>query len=151
MTRGEQGLLISLNTRWLSHYVRLRQLLGIAPVRYKFGPTAHDPLAQFAGRFTFWFDSQRRLWQTLGGAETGADTFVRRDDAKIARGGNSAADDEDLCRSGIESNKPLTLRLHPILYAAPLPAGRYRLRLWMVDPTSTAAGQRLYSDGARQV
>jgi hypothetical protein len=41
ITRGEQGLVVSLNTRWLSHYVRLRQLLGVEPVRYKFGPTSH--------------------------------------------------------------------------------------------------------------
>ena len=76
MTRGEQGLVVSLNTRWLSHYVRLRQLLGLEPVRYKFGPTSHDPLAQAAGKFTFHFDSQRRLWQTLGTVETGADAFT---------------------------------------------------------------------------
>jgi rhamnogalacturonyl hydrolase YesR len=106
-------------------------------VRYRFGPTSHDPLAQSPGRFTFFFDSQRRLWQVLGSEETRAETFVA-----------PAAPDE-LCRSGIESEKPLALALQPILHPATLQPGRYTLCLWMLDPTSTAAGQRVFDVSVR--
>jgi len=137
ITRGERGLVVSLNTRWLPHIVRLRQQLGLEPVRYNFGPTSHDPLAQLPGRFTFHFDEQRRIWQTLGAEETGAQPFVAP----------KAAD--EICRSGIESGKPITLTLRPILAgkkdAATVPAGEYRVRLLMLDPSSTARGQRVFT------
>jgi hypothetical protein len=137
ITQGEQGLVVSMNTRWLPHIARLRQQLGLEAIRYNFGPTSHDPLAQLPGLFTFHFDADRRLWQTLGAEETGAATFLAP----------KAAD--EICRSGIESDKAITLTLRPILSSkkapATVPAGDYRLRLLMFDPVSRAAGQRVFS------
>lgn len=137
ITRGEQGLVVSMNTRWLPHIVRLRQQIGMEPVRYNFGPTSHDPLAQLPGRFTFHFDAERRLWQTLGTEETGAKTFA------------APRASHEICRSGIESDKALTLVLRPILSAkknpATIPAGDYQLRLLMHDPASKMADQRVFS------
>jgi hypothetical protein len=141
ITRGEQGLVVSLNTRWLSHVVRLRQQLGLEAVRYKLGPTSHDPLAQSAGKFTFHFDDKHRIWLTLGAQETGAMPFT------------APAAGEELCRSGIESEQPLRLVLQPIMARdsrnkvgpALLPAGAYRLRLLLLDPSSTAPGQRVFT------
>ena len=72
LTRGEQGLVVTMNTRWLPHYVRLRQMLGMAPIRYDFAATSHDPLAQSPGIFTFFFDVDHQIWQCLGATETGA-------------------------------------------------------------------------------
>ena len=139
MTMGEKGLVISKNTRWLSHYVRLRQALGMEPIRYQFGPTSHDPIAQGEGQFTFFFDGQRRLWQTLGEKATGARTFTRD------------AETTDVTRSGIESDKPIRLALEPIMYPAPFGprAGTYNLRLTLSDPSSTAVGQRLFDIAVR--
>jgi hypothetical protein len=133
MTRGEQGLLVSLNTRWLVYYVRLRQALGMEPVRYNFAPTSHDKLAQAAGRFTYYFDADHRVWQTLGSEETGAETF------------SAASASDEIARHGLQSDKPITLTLQPIVHKAPLPAGKYRLRLLAADPSSTAAGQRVFA------
>ena len=137
ITRGEQGSVVSLNTRWLPHIARLRQQLGLEAVRYNFGPTSHDPLAQAPGRFTFHFDAEHHLWQTLGEEETGAQTFA----APYAA--------NEICRAGIESGQPILLPVTPILAgkkdAATVPAGDYRLRLLMLDPVSTAAGQRVFS------
>jgi hypothetical protein len=148
ITRGEAGLVVSMNTRWLPHYVRLRQTLGLEAVRYNFGPTSHDPLAQSPGRFTFHFDADRRLWQTLGSREADASTFVLPADVKPARNADTPAAAEDVCRSGIESDRPIRIRLHPILSAGDrgpgTPAGKYRVRLWMLDPGSTAPGQRVF-------
>ena len=140
MTRGEHGTVVSLNTRWLPHIVRLRQQLGLDAVRYNFGPTSHDPLAQAPGRFTFRFDAEHRLWQTLGAQETGAEAFALPAEANVAN---------EICRSGIESDKPIALSLAPILAgkkdSATIPAGDYRVRLLMLDPVSTSAGQRVFS------
>jgi hypothetical protein len=143
ITRGEQGLVVSLNTRWLPHYIRLRQALGLEPIRYHFGPTSHDPLAQSPGRFTFHFTANHELWQTLGERETGADVFV------VPRAQRST---NETCATGIEAARPFQLTLQPILGpdpvrqtgALPLPAGNYRLRLLAFDPVSTAAGQRVF-------
>ena len=134
ITPGEQGLVLSMNTRWLTHFVRLRQLLGLTPIRYQFGPTSHDPLAQGEGRFTFFFDERRQLWQTLGTKHTGAATFIRE------------AETTDLCRSGIESEKPIRFIFEPIMFpsAKGLWPGRYIVRLWMRDPASSATGERVF-------
>ncbi|MBM3859859.1 MAG: hypothetical protein FJ395_09445 [Verrucomicrobia bacterium] len=112
ITRGEQGLVVSMNTRWLTHIVRHRQALGMEPVRIKFGPTQHDKLAQLPGKFTFYFDTDRNLWEVWGDAETGARTFTESSD-----------------RTGVETDKPLCFTLRPIMQKAVLPAGAYRLRL----------------------
>ena len=133
ITRGEQGLVVSLNTRWLPHIVRLRQQLGMDAIRYNFGPTSHDPLAQSPGRFTFFIDAAHHLWQTLGSEETGAEAY---------RGGANVS-----C-SGIESTNPIVLTLRPILGGskdgAVVPAGDYRVKLAMRDLVSTAASQRVF-------
>lgn len=136
MTRGEQGLVVSLNTRWLVYTVRLRQMLGLEPVRFNFGPTSHDPLAQSPGRFTYFFDADHRVWQTLGEEETGAATFA------------APSAQEELGRQGLLSDKPLTLTVRPIVHKAPLLPGDYRLRLLFLDPDSTAAGQRVFTVSA---
>ena len=89
MTRGEQGLVVSMNTRWLPHYVRLRQARHRSRSATTSAPTSHDPLAQSPGRFTFYFDTQHRLWQTLGTEETGAETFVLPAAAKVSTAGRA--------------------------------------------------------------
>jgi hypothetical protein len=133
MTRGEKGLVVSLNTRWLVYYVRLRQMLGLEPVRYAFGATSHDPLAQAPGRFTYFFDADHHVWQTLGAEETGAEVFA----APRVR--------EEVGRQGLQSDKPLTLAVRPITHKAALLPGDYTLRLLFADPESTAAGQREFA------
>jgi hypothetical protein len=144
ITRGEQGLVVSMNTRWLTHILRHRQALGIEAVRIKFAPTQHDLLAQSRGMFTFHFTPEHQVWQCLGEEETGASVFATPDVQ------------DEICRTGIESDRPLQLVLQPIMARdsrgktkpVPLPAGQYRLRLIMLDPISTAAGQRVFSVSA---
>lgn len=140
ITRGEQGLVVSLNLRWLPHIVRLRQQIGLEAVRYRFGPTSHDPLAQASGRFTFHFDAGHQLWQTLGTEETGAPSFL------------APGCDAETGSSGIETSAPLTLQLAPILAgrndSTSLPAGNYQLRLLLADPISNAPGERVFSVAA---
>lgn len=70
-TRGEEGLLFSLNLRWLPDYIDLKQRTGLEPVRINFQPTSHDPLAQGAGSHTFFVDAKQHYWLSLGEKELG--------------------------------------------------------------------------------
>jgi hypothetical protein len=58
----------------------------------------------------------------------------------------------EVCRAGIESDKPITLAFRPILArngeakgkSVLLPPGKFRLCLLLLDPDSTAPGQRVF-------
>jgi hypothetical protein len=145
MTRGEQGMVVALNVHWLVHYVQQRQALGVDPVRCKFGPTSHEPLAQTPGLFTYHFDAGHNLWQTLGTKETGAHTFVLPPTTKVTLSKGQPEVYAEVCRAGIETAQPIRLTLRPLMSKGALAQGRYRLRLFMLDPTSTAAGQRVFT------
>ena len=152
MTRGEQGLVVTLNTRWLSHIVRHRQAIGLEPVRIKFAPTSHDPLAQSAGTFTFYFGPDHDLWECWGEKETGASVFSLPSYITPVLEDSAPAFWREIGRAGIESDKPLTLVFRPIMAqdsrgkgkTAPLLPGEYRLHLLLLDPASTAPGQRIF-------
>jgi len=129
-SQGEKGLLVSLNTRWLSHYEMLRQMLGVSPVRYNFGPTSHEPMAQSPGLYTFYFDPQHRLWEVLGTAETKYETYT----LSASEDAVDSAESE-IVETGILSDDKIQLTIEPIMhhedYAGPrtLAAGKYRLVL----------------------
>ncbi len=140
ITRGEQGVIVSLNTRWFSYFIGLRQKLRVEPVRVNFGPTSRDPLAQQPGKLSFTIDAKGNWWQTLGAQETGAEIFSQPN-----------ATDE-MGRTGIQSARPIVLKvgvtlLGPALAKSgeSLPAGNYRVHLLLLDPDSTAAGQRVFT------
>jgi hypothetical protein len=144
ITRGEQGLVVSMNLRWLPHYLKQRQALGLEAVRFNFAPTSHDKLAQAPGKFTWHFDASHQMWQTLGTEETGASTFVLPPDAKVTLGANLPRMDEEICRAGIESDQPIQVTLGPVMGGAALPKGDYRVSLLFVEPSANAEGQRMF-------
>ncbi len=152
ITRGEQGLVVTMNTRWLTHIVCCRQALGLEPVRINFAPTSHDPLAQSPGIYTFHFDSNHDLWETWGAQETGASVFSLPSSITPALDNSAPAVWREIARAGIEIDKPLTLALRPLMArdsraqrkTVPLLPGQYRLRLLVLDPDSTAPGQRVF-------
>jgi hypothetical protein len=151
ITRGEQGSVVSLNTRWLPHIIRHRQALGIEPVRINFAPTSHDPLAQAPGLFTFHFGPGHDLWECWGEDETGASVFRLPSSVTPEMEDSAPAVWREICRAGIENDKPLTLAIEPIMArdrakgkSVPLPPGEYRVRLLLLDPDSTGPGQRVF-------
>ena len=141
ITRGEQGVIVSLNTRWFSYFIGLRQKLRVEPVRVNFGPTSRDPLAQQPGKLSFTIDSKGNWWLTLGAQETGAETFTQPNA------------DNEMGRTGIQSVRPIELKLGATLLGPTLakksgeslPAGHYRVRLLLLDPDSTAPGERVFT------
>lgn len=152
VSRGEQGLVVTMNTRWLSHYVRFRQQLGLEPVRYNYAETRQEPLAQNEGAFTFYFDREKNLWQVFGEHETGAETFTLPEDTNIELSDSAAGTVAEVFRTGLVSNEPLRLTLRPIMphgsrkrvKPVPLVAGKYLLTLWMVEPSATGPEQRVF-------
>ncbi len=112
-TRGELGILVSLNLRWLPLIVSMRQAAGLEPVRYVFHPTQHEDLAQGPGHNTFSFDSEGRLWKVLGEKETGF----------------------PVTPAGLQFDKPL--RLPANIGNQPLRPGRYRVTMAWSSGTET--------------
>jgi hypothetical protein len=139
LTRGEQGLLVSLNLRWLPPFIDQRQALGLESIRVAFAPTQHDDLAQGAGKNSFRFDDSKNLWVVLGTEETKATAYTIPEGAVVHPGKSTSTDSLDLCRSGIRSSGGYAYS------SVRLPAGPYRVRLIAMDPDSTAAGQRVFN------
>jgi hypothetical protein len=150
ITRGEQGVLIAMALNWVPFVEAQRQAVGLTPARYCFGPTLHEPQAQGAGKFTFYADPLHRLWRCLGPRETGTTLFT------INQSGLSPAVDStlvELGRRGLESDHPLKLALRPITFDVKplgdispynLAPGRYRVRLYLVEPQVVNKGERVF-------
>jgi len=137
-TRGEMGILIAMNLKWLPYMFSQRQALGLYPIHYHFQPTRQEALAQSPGNYTFYFDQDRTLWKALGQRETQYSTF-RQPSPPFA-------DEEDLkevCQTGLQSSRPLSLHLKTIAEQELLP-GVYNLRLWFVCPSSEAEGDSIF-------
>ncbi len=107
-TKGEQGILVSLNLRWLPYFYAQRQTLGLEPLRIRFAPTTTEALAQLPGRFTYAFDTNQRLWLVLGSAETGGDV--------------QAGGDKTPCSGGLQVDRSISLAL-PGMSGQAIPAG----------------------------
>lgn len=130
ISRGEQGLVVSLNLRWLTHYVCLAQQLGTEPVRINFAPTSHDLLAQNRGRFTYFIDRGDRLWEVRGEEETKAPAYGDLA-GRTEHTGPPADPRWELRQSGLESDQPFRLRVSPLMDRKNrgVTPGRYRLTL----------------------
>lgn len=113
-SRGEKGILVSLNLRWLPYFAAQRQALGMEPLRIRFAPTMPEALAQSPGRFTYAFDADKRVWLVLGSAETGGD---------VQAGGDNAP-----CSAGLKVDHAMSLALSGI-GGRPFPAGPVRVSL----------------------
>jgi len=139
-SRGEQGLIVSLNLRWYVHYVRLAQQLGSAPVLVNYAPTSHDPLAQSPGRLTVYVDGGGRFWDVQGQAETGAAAYGELA-GYVAEPAPAGADAFwEVRRSGIQTDQPITLDLSPIGGRGKLAPGRYRLTVLLGEAPGGVAG-----------
>jgi hypothetical protein len=103
LTKGEKGVLISLNTKWLVYFHQMRQSLGMEPVRVKFGETKHEPLAQLPGKYTYYIDGEGRMWRTFGTSETGAERVFA-----------APSIPDEIGRGGVASRKSFNVGVGPI-------------------------------------
>lgn len=147
---GEKALVYEMNTRWIPWYVKLRRQFGLEPLRFNFGPTSHEPLSQGQGVMTFFYDKHGDIWWTLGEKETKHSAFKLTENAASASDNNRSNGFDEVCRTGIESSKPISIRLSPRQidtrkdkHMQGLPPGEYKLTLLFVEPTATSEGQRV--------
>lgn len=115
-SRGEKGILITLNLRWLPYFEAQRAALGMDPLQVEFAPTYQEPLAQGPGHYTFDFSPAHRPIDVLGTSELGAPV------QEFAPGSP--------CPSGIEVSAPVDLAIGNMARTV-LPSGAYRMKLNM--------------------
>ena len=85
-----------------------------------------------------------------GAKETGCEVFVLPESTRLESISPGQGWAEEICRTGIESTKPIVIELFPDRLCANndkskhgLPDGEYRLTLLFVEPSGTAGGQRV--------
>ncbi len=138
-TRGEMGVLIAMNLKWLPYMISQRQAVGLEAIRYHFGPTAHEALAQSPGHFTFYFDAMGNVWKAQGQLETQYPAF--------RLSSPPSADQEvlrEVCQTGLQSSGPVALRLKTIADQDLFP-GVYSLQLLFVCPSSEVEGDSIFN------
>jgi hypothetical protein len=160
-TRGEMGILITLNLRWLPYMLSQKQALGLETIRYHFEPTEDEALAQEPGRYTFYFDRDRELWKAAGERETRGPTFTQWSSGVTLQAAGQMetqaptfrlsspplAGQENLreiCQTGLQSTQMIALRLDTIAGQSLLP-GDYDLRLLLVCPSSETEGDSIFN------
>jgi hypothetical protein len=141
ITKGEKGILISLNLDWVPYIENQLQAVGEKPIRYNFAPTVHPKFGQGILRTNFFFDSEQHLWRNFGQEETDANTYYL--------GATMPLDENDtipdfmrmIWSSGIESDSLIQFTIRPLmaglqtigpnreLLASELLPGDYRLQL----------------------
>jgi hypothetical protein len=137
-TRGEMGILVAMNLKWLPYLLSQRQALGLDPIRYHFEPVDYEPLAQSPGKYTFYFDQNGELWKAAGQRETQYPTF------RLASPPFADQDNlREMCQTGLQSSRTIHLRLKTIAEQDLLP-GDYNLRFWFVCPSSEAADESVF-------
>lgn len=124
-TRGEEGILLSLNLRWLPDYIDIRQRVGMDAIRINFQPTSHDPLAQGAGNHTFFIDADKNFWHSKGEKELG-----------ITAAKNKIFPLKYITDSWIELIEPVEIPLKTMRNFN-LPAGKYQLELIYTESGSS--------------
>jgi hypothetical protein len=141
LTKGEKGVLISLNTKWLVYFHQMRQSLGMEPVRVKFGETKHEPLAQLPGKYTYYIDGEGRMWRTFGTSETGAERVFA---APLVP--------DEIGQGGVASRMSFNVGVGPIgktrKHVGPLLPGKYVLRVLVCNPDAVRENERVFKVSA---
>ncbi len=117
-SRGEEGILISMNLRWLPYFEAQRQAVGLEPLQVEFAPTFQDAFAQQPGAYTFDFDPSKHVIEVLGSSQLGVEVREFEDGAG--------------CASGIDVQSSIALTVGG-LAGTSLPQGAYSLRLMMPE------------------
>jgi hypothetical protein len=129
--RGEEAMVISLGTRWLTDYISARQAAGLEEVRINYGPTYFEPLAQGAGSYAFHIDKEGKYWSVRGNKETKQAVITHGSDVSLDVSGDSSESIREIVQTGIVVDSPTTLAVSPIvnLYKRLAP-GDYRLTIY---------------------
>ncbi|MGK7397791.1 MAG: hypothetical protein ACNS62_24675 [Candidatus Cyclobacteriaceae bacterium M3_2C_046] len=143
MTRGEEGLIVSLNLRWLPDFIVFRQKLRMIPIRYNFAPTFHEKLAGSSrGKYTFFYTEDQTIWLSMGEEETGAPIKTMDGKDKVSQVALSMVDTEQPFDFELGIWRPL--RRHQEWQNEALLAGKYEVELWLFDPAVNQDQNRIF-------
>ncbi|MHC4692080.1 MAG: discoidin domain-containing protein [Planctomycetota bacterium] len=134
--RGEETMVVSLGTRWLTDYISACQAAGLEEIRISYGPTYFEPLAQGAGSYSFHIDKGGKYWSVRGNRETKHTVITHGGDVTIGVTGDSSESIKEIVQSGIVVDSPAKLAISPMvnLYRRLAP-GSYRLTIY-AGPTA---------------
>ncbi|AKJ65161.1 discoidin domain-containing protein [Kiritimatiella glycovorans] len=138
--RGEEAMVVSLGTRWLTDFIAASQAAGLGAVRIHYGPTRHEPLSMGAGRYTYHIDRSRRYWSVLGERETGLPAVTVPDVVAQPAPNGGTAPEEAFLRRGVRIDRPATLTVAPMVdFFRDLAPGAYRVCVWLSPADKTAS------------
>lgn len=135
-SKEELGLLASMNLRWYPSYVQLRTAVGMDDLRFNFGHTNYEPLVHEPGFATYFFDQDKKLWETMGSHEIGGDPYKAITVVKGYEGMPNTYN--EIIQNGLtlKDTTHITIRANPHTgdFAFPLPSnyvspGKYKLKL----------------------
>ncbi len=134
--RGEEAMVVSLGTRWLTDYISARQAAGLEEIRINYGPTYFELLAQGAGSYSFHINREGKYWSVRGNRETKQAVITHGSDVTTGVTGDFSESIKEIVQSGIVVDSPATLAVSPIvnLYRRLAP-GSYRLTIY-AGPTA---------------
>jgi hypothetical protein len=130
--RGEEAMVLSLGTRWITDFVAARQAAGLEPIRIDFGPTVFEPLAQGAGSYTFFIDSDGQYWSVRGERETRRQVMVLGKGEPTHLRGYLPEAVRPIAQAGLVLDGTTTLAISPIVNLfSKLAPGDYHLTLYL--------------------
>lgn len=115
ITKGEKGILISLNLSWIPYIESQRQALRESPIRCNFAPTIHPKFGQGLLLTNFFIDKEQNLWRNYGFEETGAPAYELSDKLRLGRTGSIPGVFEEIYFSGIESDSTIRFTIRPMM------------------------------------
>lgn len=137
ITKEEMGMLVSMNMRWYPSYVQLRSTVGLDDLRFNFDHTNYEPLVHEPGWSTFFFDKDKKLWETFGTHEIGGTEWNRQGDINIQ--GQMPESYNEVMQTGLKLKDAVTIPVRPNphgpQFTMPLPsdylsAGKYKLTIF---------------------
>lgn len=137
--RGEEAMVVSLGTRWITDYLALCQAAGLEPVRINFAPTYSEALAQGHGTHTFHVDTEGKYWSVRGQREVGRKDFVLAPGVEPVLPKNAPSTLREIAESAVQFDSAGGLMLSPIVSSSKrLLAGAYTVKLYAgPTPSST--------------
>lgn len=158
ITKEEMGLLVSMNLRWYPSYVQLRVAVGLDDLRFNFAPTNHEPLVHEPGWATYFFDSEKKLWETFGTHEVGGTDWKHQGTA--IGYDNIPESCGEVMQTGLELSDTTSILVrsnpHNAKFTMPLPSdyitpGRYMLKLFATANTDCTFTVRLATNEVKIV
>lgn len=136
LTKEELGLLVSMNLRWYPSYVQLRSAVGLDELRFNFAHTDYEPLVHEPGWATYFFDQNKKLWETFGTHEISGTEWKRAEKVDVQKPISQSY--VEVMQTGLKLEDSVMIQVRPNphepQFTMPLPSdylspGKYKLTI----------------------